>query len=262
MSTSAATLTSSPTDSPRGADGGWMTEREAARIALEGTVRERLATGARALYELIRDTSRTEQVFLLGLVVNGPFFPSLVARITAAPGGLELLAERPSIDSRSVDFDALRALPATTLGGAYARYLDDNKLDPDLFQAPPGLPQVAQTIAQRIRQTHDIWHVLTGYHPDVPGELALQGFTFAQLRMPSALLIATIGTLARARSEVAAVLDGYRRGMETQFLPPVRFEEMWDRDLDDVRRELGVRPAAPRRRRLIQRFRASEALYQ
>jgi hypothetical protein len=37
---------------------------------------------------------------------------------------------------------------------------------------------------------------------------------------------------------------------------------MWERDLDDVRKELGVRPAAPRKRRLIQRFRASEALYQ
>lgn len=233
-------------DSQRGADGGWMTEREAVRIALEGTARQRLAAGARALYELVRDTSRTEQVFLLGIVLNGPFFPALVERITAAPGGLDLLAEKPSIDSRSVDFDALRALPESTLGGAYVRYLDTNHLDPDLFQAPPGLPPVAQTIAQRVRQTHDIWHVLTGYHPDVPGELALQGFTFAQLRMPSALLIATIGTLAKAPGEMASVIEGYRRGLAADFLPPVRFERMWATDLETIRRELHVRPRAQR----------------
>lgn len=227
-------------DEGQGANGGWITEREAVRIALDGSASAKLGVAARALYELIKDTGRTEQVFLLGIVLNGPLVPRLVTRIVASPGGPELLADAPSIDSRSVDFGALRALPADTLGGAYARYLDENGLDPDLFQTPPGLPPLMQTIARRIRQTHDIWHVLTGYRPDIHGELALQGFTFAQLGMPSSLVIATIGTAARSPRSASAVLEGYRRGVEAQFLPPVRFERMWSEKLSDVRAKLNV----------------------
>lgn len=231
---------------------GSVTEAEAARIALSGTTRERVTVGVRALRDLLRDPDDTAQVFLLGLAVNAPFFPRLFARFASTAEGARLLAERPTIDSRSVDFARLRSLPETTLGGAYARYLGDNGLDPDLFQPPPGLPEVPRFVAQRIRQTHDIWHVLTGYAPDVPGELALQGFTFAQLHMPSSLVIAAFGTLAKAPREAARVLEGYRRGQEAAFLPVVRFEDHWDDDLDVLRARLGVRPA---RARLVGRSR-------
>jgi ubiquinone biosynthesis protein COQ4 len=227
-----------------GADGGHASELEAARVAMYGTTWERVSLGLASLRRLLRDPDDTVQVFLAGLALNAPFFPQLLARIEADEGGRRLMAEQPSIDTRTVDFDALRGLPASTMGGAYARYLDDNGLDPDLFKPPPGLPAVPRFIAQRMRQTHDLWHVLTGYRPDVAGELALQGFTFAQLRMPTSLLISTLGTALRAPREARRVLDGYRRGRDAAFLPVIRFEEMWERPLDDVRRELRVRPAS------------------
>ncbi len=221
---------------------GWMTEAEAARVALEGSAAQKLGVGARALYELVKNPDDTQQVFLLGLALNAPFFPRLFARIAGSDAGDRLLRERPTIDSKTVDFERLRALPKTTLGGAYARYLDDNGLDPDLFQAPPGLPPLVSYVAQRIRQTHDIWHVLTGYAPNVAGELALQGFTFAQLRMPSSLAIATLGTLARARPEARRVLEGYRRGRDAEFLPVIRFEDHWEDDVTLLAERLGIRP--------------------
>jgi ubiquinone biosynthesis protein COQ4 len=192
----------------------------------------------------MKDPDDTVQVLILGLALNAPFFPRFLARVATLGGEIDLLREEPVIDSKTVDFDALRGLPATTLGGAYARYLDDNGLDPDLFQAPPGIPAIARGIARRVRQTHDIWHVLTGYAPDVPGELALQGFTFAQLEMPSSLLIATVGTLVRSPKTFPRVWDGYRRGRRAKFLPPVRFEDRWAQDLDEVRKDLDVLPAA------------------
>jgi ubiquinone biosynthesis protein COQ4 len=227
----------------RGVDGGHATEADAARIAVEGTAFEKARLAGRALGRLLRDPDDTVQVLLLGLALNAPRLPQLVTRFVLAPGGLAMLHERPTIDSRTVDFGAMRCMPGSTLGGAYARYLDDNHLDPDLFQPPPGLPEVPRFLAQRIRQTHDVWHVLTGYAPDVPGELALQGFTFAQLGMPSSFLIATLGTLVRAPREAARVWDGYARGRDAAFLPPVRFEAMWARPLEEVRRELRLRPA-------------------
>lgn len=230
-------------DAESGADAGWMTEADAVRLALHGTPRQKALAGFGALRRLLVDPDDTVQVFLLGILVNGRYVPQLLTKIATDQDGAKLVQDKPAIDSSTVDWDRLRALPVTTLGGAYARYLDENKLDPDLFQAPPALPEPLKFMAQRIRQTHDIWHVLTGYAPNVPGELALQGFTFAQLRMPSALLLATLGTLFKAPTHARRVLDGFRRGRDAKFLPVVRFETMWERDLEDVRSELGVRPA-------------------
>lgn len=227
----------------RGVDGGHATEVDAARIAMSGGGRDRARLAARSLVRLFRDPDDTVQVLLFGLAVNAGRLPQLLARIAMADGGLDLLRDRPTIDSSTVDFARLRQLPPTTLGGAYARYLDDNHLDPDLFQPPPGLPEVPRFIAQRLRQTHDIWHVLTGYAPDVPGELALQAFTFAQIGMPSSLLIATLGTPVKAPAAWRRVWDGYLRGRDAAFLAAVRFESMWDRPVEDLRRELRIRPA-------------------
>jgi ubiquinone biosynthesis protein COQ4 len=178
-----------------GANAGWMDEARAVRIALEGSRFARLRLALGALVRLLRNPDDTVEVFFLGIAVNAPQLPALMGRMASDAKGLALLCERPTIDSSTVDWQRLRALPSSTLGGAYARYLDDNKLDPDLFQPPPALPEVPRWVAQRIRQTHDIWHVLAGYAPDVEGELALQAFTYAQLGAPSARIIAVLGTL-------------------------------------------------------------------
>lgn len=221
-------------------------EADAARIALSGSPIERARLGARALFDLLRDPEDTTRVFVLGLLVSRRAYPELLARITLDERGARLLRERPAIDSAHVDFVRLRALPATTLGGAYARYLDEKHLDPDLFQAPPGLPEVPAYVAKRMRQVHDLWHVLTGYDTDVSGEIALQAFTWAQTDAPSAALV-TLGGLARFgiadRGLFVRVVDAYRRGRKAEFLAPLWLEEMWERPLDEVRAELHIVPA-------------------
>lgn len=226
-----------------GADGGFIRESEAVRL-VQGSRWERARIGATALRRLLADPDDTAQAFLIGIALNAGAFPGLIAKIVADDAGFALSHEAPTIDSRSVDFDWLRTLPSTTLGGAYVRYLDDNRLDPDLFQPPPGLPKLPSWIVTRIRQTHDIWHALTGYGPDVEGEIALQAFTFGQLRMPSALAISVLGTVARVPRSARKVWRGYQRGRDAAFLPVVRFEDLWERPLADVRRELRVAPEA------------------
>lgn len=162
--------------------------------------------------------------------------------------GARLLRERPAIDSAHVDLDALRALPASTLGGAYVRALDAQKLDPDLFRPPPGLPEIPAYITQRMRQVHDLWHVLTGYRTDVPGEIALQAFTWAQTGMASAGLLALVGSArfgGRDPRIVPMAIDGYRRGKRARFLATIRLEDHFARDLDALRREWRIEPWRP-----------------
>jgi ubiquinone biosynthesis protein COQ4 len=221
------------------------TEAEAARVALTGTPLERARLGYEAVRDLFDDPNDTTRVFVLGLVVSRRAYPQLLARITMDDRGARLLRERPSIDRAHVDFDRLRALPATTLGGAYARYLEKNQLDPDLFQAPPGLPEVPTFITKRMRQVHDLWHVLTGYDTDVSGEVALQAFTWAQTDAPSSAILTVGGLLRfgfRDHTLLPRVLDAYRRGRHAEFLPPLWLEEMWERPLTELRVELGIVP--------------------
>lgn len=224
-------------------------ELTAARVALEGHLGQRMWLGLRALGRLLNNPQDTRQVFVLGVALNAGRFPGFMARFIAEPGGIELLTDKPAIDSRAVDFAALAALPPDTLGGAFARHLKENNLDPDLFQAPPGLPESVAYVAQRVRQTHDLWHVLTGYATDVPGELALQAFYYGLIGLPSSFLISLFGTLRYARkfrqtSLFRTVHKGYQRGRQAAFLPTIRWEDYWQQPLAEVRRRVRIEPLA------------------
>jgi ubiquinone biosynthesis protein COQ4 len=92
-----------------------------------------------------------------------------------------------------------------------------------------------------MRQSHDLWHVVTGYGPDVGGEIALQAFTWGVTRMPSARMIAVLGSLRHARHDIGIIrraIAAARRGRRARFLPTVRWEDHFERPLSDVQREL------------------------
>ena len=221
-------------------------QRQAAHAVMFGSSLDRTRIAASALRSLLKDPNDTTQVFRLGMAVSARGFPRFFARFAADESGATLLRAQPSIDSAHVDFAALRRLPASTLGGAYGRYLEANALDPDMFQAPPALPSMIAYVTKRIRQQHDIWHVVTGYNTDIAGEIALQGFTYAQMELPSSLLISVFGSVRWLQEPRIArmALDGYRRGRKAAWLPVLAWESMWERDLEVVRRELRVVPAS------------------
>ncbi len=218
-------------------------ELEASRVALTGTAFERAKIAARALVALLRNPDDTRQVFLLGTATGRRALPQLLTRIVLSDEGGRMIREQPTIDSKHVDYEALRKLPDGTLGREYVRFLDVNDLDPDLFHAPPGLPQVPAYVAQRMRQTHDLWHVLTGYMPDVPGEVALQAFSYAQTGTPLSWLIAFFGSIRNSVKHPGIIgksIDGYRRGKRAAFLPSVWLEEMWALPLEEARKRLSI----------------------
>jgi ubiquinone biosynthesis protein COQ4 len=221
-------------------------QRAAVRVAMTGTRLERLRFGARTLLHLMRNTEQTEYVLALTLLVNAPSFPRVWMQMASTDEGRALLRERPSLDSHAVDRDALRALPEGTLGRAYVRFLDENQLDGDFFQAPPDVPEEVAFLSKRLRQAHDVWHAVTGYTPSVRDELALQAFTYGQLRAPHAILIVLGGLAAfgwRDPKLLAHVWRGYRNGKQASFLGAIRWESRWERPLTDLRAELRVAAA-------------------
>ena len=218
-----------------------LTEQDAFEITRSGGPWARLWLGLTAGIRLLLNPRDTQQVFLLAQAVDRERLQRTLERLKSSAAGRKLLSERPRIDSSAVDYAALRALPASTLGGAYVRALDRQGLDPDLFQAPPGLPPELAYTAQRIRQTHDLWHVLTGLETNIPGEIALQAFTHAQIDSQTAALIVRFGQLAFGRRfpELRALVKQYRSlGERAVYLLEVPWEEYWEQELEDVRAKL------------------------
>ncbi len=163
----------------------------------------------------------------------------------AHPDGARLFAERRALDSRTVDIDALAALPAGTLGHAYATFMKTHGITPHIFDgAPEGVhDERASYFMMRMRQTHDLWHVVTHCETDPAGEIALQAFTFAQVRAPASAILAALGTLRAlpySRQVLRDALAMYRLGQNARPLPLVAWEDHWAAPLADVRRMLGL----------------------
>ncbi len=199
----------------------------------------RARTALGALAKLARDPGRLDQVLVLTQAVNARAIARGVERFAATEEGRRFFAERPRIDRAHVDFDALRRLPDGTLGREYTRFLDDNGITPDAFAQLPDIPdERAAWVMLRLRQTHDLWHVLTAYTPDVRGEILLQAFTYGQIHAPSALVIVAFGTLRWLKLTPQHLRDlrhALARGRATASLPTVRWEEHWQTPVSDLR---------------------------
>lgn len=204
----------------------------------------RLRTIASCLRTLARDPGRLDVVLVLTQTVNLPALGRAMDRVAANEEGRALLADRPRIDRTTVDLDALDELPDGTLGREYARFLRDNQITPEAFETLPDVgDERAAYVMLRLRQTHDLWHVMTGYAPDVRGELLLQAFTYAQTGAPSALLISAFGWLRYGRFSTALLRDlvrAYRRGAATGPFPTFRWEDHWATPVADLRARFGV----------------------
>ncbi len=166
--------------------------------------------------------------------------------------GQAMLEDRPSMQGPDLDLAALEALPAHTLGHGLFRYFHDLGIDPFVSDFP--IENDVDFLSKRYRETHDILHVLTGYEIDDYSEMELQAFVFGNMGLKQCLMIMTFGPMRmlpkvgpwKMRHYVSDLRKAYKRGKASKNLLGVRFEDMWDRPLEDVQREL-VAPAPPKK---------------
>jgi ubiquinone biosynthesis protein COQ4 len=143
------------------------------------------------------------------------------------------------------DFKSLLQLPIGSLGNLYAQSMIDAHLDPN-FYPKLTIEDDYSYIAIRLRQTHDIWHLITGFGTDLEGELALQAFTFAQLHSPLAIAILSSGIvhLIKTSGPLNAVVEGMQKGwnmgIKAQPFLAQKWEQRWETPLTQWRLELNV----------------------
>lgn len=203
-----------------------------------------------AIVRVMADSTKTHEIHRVEEITGRPRFRAIQAEMERTPEGQRLLRERPELSSERVDYAALRALPATTFGGAYVRHLDNNGITAD-YQAAATRhvddPDMAY-LMRRFRQTHDVWHALLGLGIAGHEEVIIHSFSYGQLRLPVSAMIMLLGTMKHIVLEKRwgalrhSMFDAYRAGRLADQLLPVYWEDLWERPLEEVRATFNVQP--------------------
>lgn len=139
----------------------------------------------------------------------------------------------------------LEALPEGTLGRVFASHCRARSLDPNLVHIPPDGD--VGWMLNHLYQTHDLWHVVTGWGNDLPGEVGLGGFYAAQLRSPTffgymtALVIFNvIWRRADLDAVFAALSAGYRSGRAAAPMFGADWDTLMRLPIDEVRARFSI----------------------
>jgi ubiquinone biosynthesis protein COQ4 len=218
-------------------------------MATFDTFRIRPLAAVRALRALFRDPDDTAQVFVLIEALSGDSRKRVARRLWRSPVGARLLRERRSLAEVLADRTRLAALPAHSLGRAYLALCERAGITPEGLVAASdvGEPRLLEGderfVHQLLRDSHDLWHVVTGYQTDTVGEAAVLAFSFAQTHNPGVLLIVLLA-MVEASSDRPWVrpllLQAFARGVRAAWFPAADWEALLERPLEEVRRELGV----------------------
>jgi ubiquinone biosynthesis protein COQ4 len=211
-----------------------------------------------ALRRLLADNEDTTQVFEIMRALNRGSTRAGYLRLIAGPTGARLAYEHVELEARLMDDAWLDGFADGTVGAAYRAFVRGERLSAlglaQVSKAGLGADQHDQPdpvawYGRRVRDIHDLWHILTGYGRDPLGEASLVAFSYSQTRGLGWLAIA-LGALAKGglghgvRGVRGAVIEGFRNGRKAAWLPGLDYEKLMGLPLDVARAELGIRPPA------------------
>ena len=207
-----------------------------------------------ALKRLLHDKDATEEVFEIMRALNGDSTRKGYQRLLTTAEGGRLAYQREELAQKLSDRAWLATLPPGSLGAVYRDFTDDGGVTPEGLVAVSNhvMMDMQHPIAwfgRRIRDSHDLWHVVTGYGLDSLGEASLVAFSYAQTRSLGWAFIA-VGAAWKSRKApikqpyVAAIREGYARGKAARWLPAQDWMALLPLPLADVRARLGLSPAA------------------
>lgn len=209
----------------------------------------------RAARAVFADPDDLPQVFTIIESLSGNTLQRIYRGMKADESGRRLLEKQPDLVEKLTDREALARLPEGSFGRAYLEFVERENISADGIRAAAAkgmertLPAPLDYVSARMRDTHDLWHVATGYSGDVLGEVALLAFIFAQTWNPGVALIIGLGLAKTAGAAGggaarATIFDGYRRGRQTRWLPAVEWEDLLALPLREVRAKLAVEEPA------------------
>ncbi len=211
-----------------------------------------------ALKRATANPDDTANVIRFIAAVAGKSPDYMMNRFIKTPHGGEILERERSLLDVLMDRESLYALPEGTLGRVYAEWTDREQISAAGLQAESEAAASGESMDQgpytvlgaRLRDMHDLMHVVTGYGRDLVGEVGLLTFTYAQTRHRGVGLIVLIGYLRSyfSRGDVPGnsaktgrltrrqFRNGLRRGRKAKWIVGADWEALLSMPLDQVRR--------------------------
>lgn len=210
----------------------------------------------RHMQQLIADKEDTEQVFHIIEALNGNAFERNFWAFTNSPDGAKQLSERTYLPPILDDHSWIRALPEGTVGRAYVEFMEREGLSAQGLVDESMKHQTKSReydddmlwYGNRLRDTHDLFHVLTGYNRDALGEASLLAFTYSQNPGLGVIFISFMGcrTIAKHAPKGARVMDcfweGKRHGAAAQKIIQQDIIALMHEPLEAARKRLGIEP--------------------
>ncbi len=213
------------------------------------------ARAVRALQRLFKNKEDTAEVFEIMFALNGRAYAEDYARLLETAEGGRIAYERVEFSDRLLDPGWVASFPPGSVGAAYRDFQATQHVSAKglIDESHKGVPE--QELDQRhpyawwfrrIRDLHDVWHVLTGYGCDALGEMCLAAFSYQEVRGPGWALIVTGGFLrchgpAAAKARLA-ILEARVRARRAAWLPGEDYERMMFEPLEAARARLRLSP--------------------
>jgi ubiquinone biosynthesis protein Coq4 len=144
-----------------------------------------------------------------------------------------------------IDLAELEALPEGTIGRVFADHCRARGIDPNLVYVPPD--DEVGWLLNHLYATHDVWHVVTGWGNDLPGEVGLGAFYSAQLGAPaffgymSAIVFLNVVSRRADLGEIfAAFSAGWRMGQHCAPMFGIAWDELWGVPMAEIRSRFEV----------------------
>jgi len=208
----------------------------------------------RAVRRLLANKDDTVQVFEIMRALNGNSTRNGYLRLLGTARGGRLAYQRRELAEVLSDRVALAKMPADSVAAHYLAFTAAGQITPD------GLADVSREVhedridlvhpvawyGRRIRDVHDLWHVLAGYDLSGLGEACLVAFSFPQTRALGWAAIGIGAWLTALRQPhhpyARAIAEGYRRGRAAAWLPGEDYEALLAEPLDAARARLNLTP--------------------
>jgi ubiquinone biosynthesis protein COQ4 len=197
-------------------------------------------------FRVLQATGDTRQVFVILRAMRGKALINTFRRFAQSALGKKVLAEHRDLYPVLTGREGLRNLPQDSLGRAYLAFMEEEKLSAQgLVQASESweddpMPPDIDLFRARMRELHDVSHVVTNYGRDPLGELCLLAFTYRQFGNLGRLLIVAMAWSQIPAPGRAAVFEAWRNGKSCAWLGDQDWEALLARPLDEVRRSLSL----------------------
>lgn len=202
---------------------------------------------------LIKDKEDTSLVFKIYESLPASSFMQRVEGLVMSDRGTALRATEPNLPEILDDHATLRQTPKGSLAHAYCDFMESEGLSAAGLVAEAEklgrtkYDDCVQWFGDRSRDTHDLFHVLTGYGRDALGEQCVLLFTHGQSPTQGHLLIGYAGA-ANIKMQVkgskapvmAAVNQAKRTGKGAARLIEQPIRELLQQPLDEVRAALNI----------------------